>query len=183
MARAAGTGERSVGCGAKAVRLLDAKYNAFVANGLNVENPNSNIKPWLSQAHDSIAAQIAGENASSFSVNSAVTVNADLATITGTAPVNIKTVLINGVRPVTWTSVAGFQVTVPLKPGNNVLNVSGVDVHGQPIPGATGTLNVVYNGVLPSPVGQVVLNEIMYQPAKPNAQYVELYNTSPLSHV
>ncbi len=30
--------------------LLDAKYNAFTANGLSVENPDANIKPWLSQA-------------------------------------------------------------------------------------------------------------------------------------
>ena len=30
----------------------------------------------------------------------------------------------------------------------------------------------------PSPVGQVVINEIMYNPACANAQYVELYNTS-----
>lgn len=159
--------------------LLDAKYNAFVANGLNVEDPNSNIKSWLSEAHDSIAAQIAGENATSFSVNSTVAVNADLATITGTAPVNVKTILVNGAEyPVTWTSVVGFQIAIPLKPGTNALNISGVDVHGQPIAGAATTVNVVYNGVLPAPGGQVVINEIMYQPAKPNAQYVELYNTS-----
>src|SRR5258705_9678521 len=54
--------------------LLDAKYNAFVANGLNVENPNSAIKPWLTQAKNSIASQIAAENATSFSVNQTVTI-------------------------------------------------------------------------------------------------------------
>ena len=50
--------------------LLDAKYNAIVANGLSVENPNSTIKPWLTQAQSSIASQIAVENATSFTVNS-----------------------------------------------------------------------------------------------------------------
>src|SRR5205807_3309342 len=76
--------------------LLDAKYSAFVANGLNVENPNSSIKSWLSQAQTSIASQLAAENATGFSVSSTVTVNNDLATITGTAPVNVKTVVSNG---------------------------------------------------------------------------------------
>jgi hypothetical protein len=40
---------------AKSGPLLDAKYNAFVANGLSVEDPNTNIKSWLSQAQSSIA--------------------------------------------------------------------------------------------------------------------------------
>src|SRR5581483_4202135 len=164
---------------AKSGPLLDAKYNAFVANGLNVEDPNSNIKSWLSQAHDSIAAQISSEDTTSFTVDPAVTLKNDVASITGTAPVNVKTVLINGVEfPLTWTSVTGFQISVPLKPGNNALSVVGVDIHGQPIPGDSTSLNVVYNGVVPSPVGQVVINEIMYQPAFAGAQYVELFNNS-----
>jgi hypothetical protein len=33
--------------------LLEAKYNAFVANGLAVEDPAANIEPWLSQAQSS----------------------------------------------------------------------------------------------------------------------------------
>jgi hypothetical protein len=159
--------------------LLDAKYNSFVANGLNVEDPNARIKSWLSQAHDSIASQIAAENTTGFSVNSTVSVNSDVATISGVAPVNIKTVLVNGaLYPVTWTSVTGFQIKVPLKPGGNLLNLVGVDIHGSPVAGASTALTVTYPGVLPSPVGQVVLNEIMYQPANPGAQYVELFNRS-----
>jgi hypothetical protein len=159
--------------------LLDAKYNAFLANGLNVEDPNSSIKSWLSQAHDSIAAQIAGENTTAFTVSLPVTVKNDVAIITGTAPVNVKTVLINGAEfPVTWTSVTGFQINVPLKPGNNALSIAGVDLHGQPIAGASALVNVTYNGVLPSPVGQVVINEIMYQPLAAGAPFVELFNNS-----
>src|SRR5262249_21376079 len=38
--------------------------------------------------------------------------------------------------------------------------------------------SVVYGSVLPTPVGQVVINEIMYQPALPAAQFVELHNNS-----
>ena len=49
--------------------LLDAKYNAFTANGLSVENPTTNIKPWLTQAQESIASQLAAVNATNFTVD------------------------------------------------------------------------------------------------------------------
>jgi hypothetical protein len=42
--------------------LIDAKYSAFLANGISAENPSA-MKTWMTQAHDSIASQIAAENA------------------------------------------------------------------------------------------------------------------------
>lgn len=159
--------------------LLDAKFNAFAANGLNVENPNAAIKSWLSQAHDSIASQIAVENTAGFSVSASVTVSNDMAYITGTAPVNVKTIWINGVEyAVTWTSVTSWRVAVPLHPGSNTLNVTGIDIHGQPVPGATGSVSATYSGTPPSPVGQIVINEIMYQPPTTGSEFVEFYNNS-----
>ncbi len=158
--------------------LLDAKYNTFVANGLSVEDPNLNLKPWVSQAQSSIATQLAAANTTNFTVTSVV-VNGNVANLTGTAPVNAQTIWINGAAwPVTWTSVTGWTATVPLKNGTNLLNVVGVDTHGNPIAGQTNGVSAVYNGTVPSPAGQVVINEIMYSPAVTNAQFVELYNTS-----
>jgi hypothetical protein len=159
--------------------LLDAKYNDFVANGLTVEDPNSSIKPWLSQAQSSIASQIAAENAPNFTVNPTVTVNNDVARVSGTAPVNVKTIWLNGVEwPLTWTSVTSWTVTVPLRSGTNQFSVVGVDIHGQVITGTSNSVSAVYNGTLPPPAGQVVINEIMFNPLVANAEYVELYNTS-----
>ena len=158
--------------------LLDAKYNAFVANGLNVENPSTNIKPWLSSASSSITTQLAAENAASFVLKAPTLVN-NTAVLSGTAPVLVKTLLINGVDyPVTWTSVTGFTITIPLLPGTNQLNVVAVDIHGQPIPGTSNTVAVVYNGTNPSPIGQVVINEIMANPTVARSEYVELFNSS-----
>jgi hypothetical protein len=159
--------------------LLDAKYNAFTANGLSVENPATNIKPWLSSAQTSIAAQLAAVNAANFSVNASVLVSNNLAYVTGTAPVNVATVWLNGAAyPVTWTTLTNWVVRVPLQNGTNQFNLAGVDRNGQFIAGDTNSASVVYNGTNNSPIGQVVLNEIMSAPLANNAQFVELYNNS-----
>lgn len=164
---------------AKTGPLLDAKYNAFVANGLSPENPTSNIKPWLTQARDSIASQIAVENTTRFTVNPTVSLVNNVAVLTGAAPVNIKSVWINGIEyPLTWTSVTGFQIRIPLGSGTNQLSIVGMGIHNQPIVGASNSVSLVYAPALPSPVGHVVINEIMYNPTVLGAQYVELYNNS-----
>ena len=159
--------------------LLDAKYNAFVANGLSVENPDTNIEPWLSQAQSSIAAQLAAVNATSFAVNPVVTTNNNVAYVTGSAPVNVVTVWINGVAyPLTWTTLNNWMIIVPLTNGLNSLSVVGVDKNGQPITGDSNNVNITYGGTNASPAGQIVINEIMYDPAVANAQFVELFNNS-----
>src|ERR1022692_826742 len=159
--------------------LLDAKYNAFTANGLGVENPNANIKPWLSQAQSSIASQLAAVNATSFTVNSGVTISNNVVYVTGTAPVNVATVWINGAAyPLTWISLNNWSVAFPLVNGTNNLNVVGMNQNGQPIAGDSNTVSVVYNKTNASPLGQLVINEIMYNPPIAGAQFVELYNNS-----
>ncbi|MGH7967661.1 MAG: CotH kinase family protein, partial [Limisphaerales bacterium] len=106
--------------------LIEAKYNVIAANGMNVENPKSAIEPWLSQAQTSVAAQLAAVNASSFSVSPAVTLSNNLAYISGTAPVNVAAVWINGAAyPLTWTTLTNWFVTVPLAAGTNRLSVTG----------------------------------------------------------
>src|ERR1022692_3244388 len=158
--------------------LLDAKYNAFTANGLGVENPNTNIKPWLSQAQASIASQLAAVNATNFTVDSTQVSN-NVALVRGTAPVEAQTIWINGAAyPLVWTTLTNWVATVPLQSGTNLLNVVGLDRKGSPIPGDSQSVNVTYNGTNASPVGRLVFNEIMYHPSVDGAQYVELYNTS-----
>ena len=145
--------------------LCDAKYNAFVANGLSVEDPNAAMLPWIASAGTSIASQLAAVNATSFTITS-VTTNNNVAYVTGVAPVNVDTVWINGVAyPLTWTTMTNWTITLPLVNGTNQLSVVGVDRNGQPITGDSNSVSVVCNGTNPSPAGQVVINEIMYAPA------------------
>jgi regulation of enolase protein 1 (concanavalin A-like superfamily) len=159
--------------------LLDAKYNVFAANGFDLEDPNTNIKPWLSQAQSSIASQLAAVDAASFVVNPGATTSNNVAYVTGSAPVNVATVWINGVAyPLTWTTLNNWIVTVPLTNGLNNLSVVGVDKNGRPITGDSNSVSITYGGTNASPAGQIVVNEIMYGPAVAGAQFVELYNNS-----
>ena len=118
-------------------------------------------------------------DAPQFSVNPTVAVTNDVAYLTGIAPVAVDTVWINGVAwPVTWSSLTGWSVAIPLQPGTNQFNISGVDIYGQPVAGASGSASAVFNQAAPSPAGQVVINEIMYNPVVTRCRYVELYNNS-----
>ncbi|HLP76873.1 MAG TPA: lamin tail domain-containing protein, partial [Candidatus Paceibacterota bacterium] len=158
--------------------LLDVKYNAFLANGVSAQN-SSVIKDWLTQAKSSIAAQISSLANFAFTVNSSSVVNGNVALVTGTAPVTIKTIRVNGIEyPITWISVTTWRATVPLQPGTNLFNVVGVDRWGQPVAGASGIASGVYDPAPPSPQDRVVINEIMFNPTVPGGQYVELHNTS-----
>jgi hypothetical protein len=159
--------------------LMDAKYKAFAANGLQVENPNASIKNWLTRARSSIANQLGAANATSFTVNPGVTLSNNVAFLTGQAPVSIKSIRVNGAEwPLTWTDVKSWRIAVPLVNGSNYLSVVGVDINGQPVAGASNVLSAIYSGALPAASNHVVISEIQYAAAVPGAEFVELFNTS-----
>jgi hypothetical protein len=162
--------------------VIDAKSRSLFANGIQwcdsqpLSEP-SKVKTWFSQRRTALQNQLATV-AAPFAVTS-VSLSNNVAVVKGTSPIGAQTIEFNGAQwPVTWTSVTGWTATVVLKPGTNQWNVVGVDPNGQPMPGASTTAGTVYNGAAVSPVGQVVINEIMYHPLLPDAGYVELYNRS-----
>jgi hypothetical protein len=118
--------------------VLDAKYAAFAANGLaasgayglQVSDPGaSGLKNWIGTMHNSIVTALANQGVSNipFAISSQI-INNNVALISGTAPLAVKTIWFNGVEfPITWSSVTSWTATVPLKSGTNQFSVVGVD--------------------------------------------------------
>lgn len=123
----------------------------------------------------------AGGNAA-FAVNgpALITTAANLVTLSGTAPVRVQGLRLNGVEwPVSWTSMSQWTLEVPVSEPTNRWAIEAVSVRGQVLSNLTATVTVHYTGGTPDPTDQVVFNEIMYNPAAPGAAFVELYNASP----
>lgn len=156
---------------------LDQRYNALAAAGTGPGSPQS-IKDYAALRRTYILSQLATV-AAPFAVNPTVTVTNGLGVITGTAPVNVGTLTVNGAAwTVQWITVSNWVATVPLQTGSNFFGVVALDVNGQAVLGASNSVSRVYNVAVPSPVDTVVINEIMFDPVLPDAEYVELLNTS-----
>jgi len=165
--------------------VMDAKYAALVANGITLCDGQTltaptAVKTWFSQRRTFLTSQLATA-ASPFTLSGPDNFNitSNLATLTGTAPITVKSIEINGATwPVTWTSVSNWTIRVPLAQATNLLTILGYDSRGNPVAGASNAVTVVYSGSVPEASGSVVINEIMYHPIMPGAEFVELFNTS-----
>jgi hypothetical protein len=157
--------------------ILDAKYTALRAAGANVESPDS-IKNFMSARRtyilgllNTVAANFAVTSGTDYSVAN------NLVTLRGTAPMSARAILIDGVeRPVIWTTITNWSITLALTEATNSLVVSALNKAGGEI-GST-PVTVRFTGAVDAPEGKVVFNEIMYNPAAPNAGYLEILNTS-----
>jgi hypothetical protein len=151
-----------VGAGTRIDALLDAKYAAFRADNLALGSP-AGIKSWITQRRAYLQTQLNTVRAS-FAVTSPTPGSSTGTTplvLRGTAPVGVRTLRVNGVeQPVTWNTVTGWELRVPLVAGANALAVEGFDYHGGSVPGATAHLMVDFTGT-PSPPPPVRLNEWM----------------------
>lgn len=161
--------------------VLDARRYALLQNGVNVPDTAS-IKSYISARRTHLQSTLAGV-AANFAITSNngnnFSTNRSYITITGTAPIAVKTIEVNGAPyPVTWTGVTTWSMAIPLTAASNVLNLRGFDAHGNEVAGATDTITITYTGALTSPKDIVVINEIMYNPAAPDASFIELYNNS-----
>lgn len=101
------------------------------------------------------------------------------ATLAGTAPFAVATIEVNGVAyPLRWTNPNTFSVVVPLTAAVNSLTLVGKDRSGKPVSGATDTITVTYEGLVPRVEEFVVINEIQYDAPDSGGSFLELYNRS-----
>ncbi|MDB6039074.1 MAG: hypothetical protein JWM99_2915, partial [Verrucomicrobiales bacterium] len=145
--------------------VMDAKYQSLRANGIKwcdgqpLTDPTA-VKTWFAQRRVALQAQLASV-ASPFSIKPTVAITNAVAYISGTAPVEVETLQVNGIPIlVTWTSVNAWTAAAQLQQGSNVLQVVGFDAAGNAIAGASGTMTVVYQGT-PVPPATLVINEWM----------------------
>ena len=167
--------------------VMDAKYAALVANGITTCDGSSLIAPtavkaWFSQRRAFLVNQL-NAVAASFGITSNGGANfntdSDVVTITGTAPIEVKSIRVSGVDfPVHWTSVTEWSVRVPLKQGINALNIQAVDADGGVMTALSDTVSITSSASTASPAGQVIINEIMANPEVADAEFVELANLS-----
>jgi hypothetical protein len=153
---------------------------ALVANGVSVAGP-SVMQTYLETRREYIRGRLATVNAT-FAVTSPApnaTLNSNLVTIAGTAPVEVATIAVNGVAsPVTWTSVTTWALTIALPPGTQSLAIQALDPSGGAIAGMAALFNVQVTVPPAASETNVVINEIMYHPATPGAEFLELHNRS-----
>lgn len=121
--------------------MLDAKYAAFQEHGIAAGSP-APIKTWISSARSYILSQINRE-AAGFAVTSVATGDTLTLTLSGTGPLDLARLDINGaiVEP-TWVTTSSWQAVLqPTQPIARLV-VTGLDSEGQPLAGASVVLNL-----------------------------------------
>jgi hypothetical protein len=145
--------------------VMDAKYLSLRENGIKwcdgqpLSDP-SPVKNWFSQRRTALQAQLASVS-SPFAIKTSIPITNAVAYLSGTAPVEVQTLQINGApASVTWTGITTWTATVQLQQGTNILRVAGIDVAGNAIAAASDSATVVYQGI-PIPEPTIVINEWM----------------------
>ena len=179
--------------------VMDAKYASYLANGVRfcdgqALNAPDAVKVWFRDRRVALQTQLNSVAADfSLSANTPLTAASSPVTLTGTAPIRIRSLQLNGIDlPVTWTSVTTWSASVPLLNATNALTLTGLDSQGVMIPGLSASTTIRYTGSVSEPV-RVVINEWMADNASTLADlssgspkysdWFELYNggTSPAS--
>ncbi len=161
---------------------LDEWHTALLQNGVAVSNPAA-VKTWTSARRAYILQQlnsvtgfplaITSNGGSDFSSAS------NWIALAGNAPIQAKIIRINGKDyALTWSSATGWTAQVVLSPGTNNLVVQAFDSDGNLLTNLTDSIKVNFTGSTESPAGRLVINEVMYNPARADAEFVELFNGS-----
>ncbi|HUR45469.1 MAG TPA: lamin tail domain-containing protein, partial [Candidatus Saccharimonadales bacterium] len=131
-----------------------AAHLAFVVQRASV------VTTAVNNAVPNVAFAITSNSGNNFSTNT------NSVTITGTAPLGVRTIEVNGVSyPVTWPTLTGWAVAIPLFNGVNNLNIQGVGPNGVHLSTAVDTITIT-NSASGTPF-PVIINEWMADNAGP----------------
>lgn len=161
--------------------LLDARHQSLQRNGVNAASPQD-IKDWVDARRSYLLTRLA-EVASSFAITSnggqPFSTSVPILTLTGTAPVEVSALRVNGLELVpAWSTPTSWSLQVGLVSGANSFLIEGFNTRGEKLATASGSITVTYTGPSVDPAQFIVINEIHYNPLEPGAGFVELHNRS-----
>jgi hypothetical protein len=159
---------------------VDSIYNGLVSEGIALDS-GGGMKSYIATRRSTILSDLAANATAPMAItlnNGAdFSTNRNLIQITGTAPVGVKDIRINGIaQNVTWTGINTWTLFYTLNSGANALNITGEDRNN--VTFTNDTINITYAGPAETPQEKLVINEIMYNPLAPNAAFIELWNRS-----
>ena len=167
---------------------FNSAYMTYWVNHYTSFAPGQDYKPraaYIQNRANYARTTINAQTGTNFTVagTNFVTTN-NIINIAGTASAAVRTIMINGVEyPIIWTSLSNWTARVVLSPGTNTLNVSTYDLKGRPLAGFNRTVTVSSTSpVPPPPESSIVINEIMFNPLTPGAEFVEIYNNSTVAY-
>ncbi len=162
----------------------DAQFNSrramLLKNNVSATAPTS-LQSYVSARRTFLLGQLRTADAAAFSVATRdTTTSSPIVTVTGAAPFGVASIEINGAPyPITWTGNTAWSIKVPLGAASNPLDIVGRDLRGNVYTNATARVTITYTGAVPLPSDWVRINEIMYNAAATDAEYVEIFNRHP----
>jgi len=164
--------------------LIDKRVDVLLANNINIDlDAVAGIKAYINDRRNFLLAQLDTVQAP-FTVNldADIVSSNNLVILTGTAPVEVKDILLNGQPyPVTWTSATEFTLRLVIPPGLAQMTLDGVDRLGNPVPDAMVDFFTDYTGPVVVPSDALRLTEVFYASDMPGTQFIEFVNDSPVA--
>ncbi|MFC1451794.1 lamin tail domain-containing protein [Verrucomicrobiota bacterium] len=157
-------------------RMMDELHAAFLANAVPAASPDG-VKSWIATRRSSMLTELA-PTAATFGITTADGITTQrIVNLTGTAPPEVTALRLNGIEHCPYfSSVTAWSLPVGLSPGTNRLTAEAYDRYGEAAGSDTVTITLEAESV--SPAGRLVISEIMYGPARANAEFIEIHNAS-----
>lgn len=168
--------------------LLEANYlpyfnslrDALTNDGVSTQDIDGDtgggktaIRAYITTRRNGILQKFVDEGMNVSFSPSGHTIAGTVATITGTAPVEVKTIRYNGVKvPLTFTDTTTFEMEFAIPSGAGNYTFQAYDIFGEPISGMTFTTNL--DPANPEPAVQI--SEILAHTDSPYSDTIELYN-------